>query len=323
MSEVLATSLCSTPKSTITSCTVCKLPCMQPPTPAQWMSAPGPQCFCDLWACGQVLQPSDIGLQAQQVGQTQLTTASLRGPQWRKSSENPANDSAKSSVPQQRLVNFNVFSSICYSAKLFVLAGINSIRSIWAYYLHNSQDTLPSLWRTQFVTKKKKFHFLNTFFSLHLIALFVSSYDISRSKIILCICSGIFWPVLSNGVWVPLSYHIHTHVWNLSFSELAHHSHFKWVNLALHFLFQMFLHSCLRWNLPFCPGLFVSLRKRRKTWYPWALDMPGPGRWASILLSLCHHWQIMACLMFIKFTTNQANKAPVLWAVSVITSFSY
>lgn len=154
MSEGLATSLCSTPKSTIASCAACRRPCMLPPTPTQWMSALASSVSVTYGACGQVLQPSDIGLQAQQVGQTQLTTASLRGPQWRKSSENPGNDSAKPSVPRQRLVNFNVFSSICYPAKLFTLANINPVRSIWVYYLHNSQDTLPSLWRTQFVTRR-------------------------------------------------------------------------------------------------------------------------------------------------------------------------
>lgn len=154
MSEGLATSLCSTPKSTIASCAACRQPCMLPPTPTQWMSALASSVFVTYEACGQVLQPSDIGLQAQQVGQTQLTTASLRGPQWRKSSENPGNDSAKPWVPRQRSVNFNVFSSICYPAELFTLANINPVRSIWAYYLHNSQDTLPSLWRTEFVTRK-------------------------------------------------------------------------------------------------------------------------------------------------------------------------
>lgn len=148
MSEELATSLCSTPKSTITSCAACKLPCMLTPTPALRMSALFSSVSVTYVACGQVLQLSDLCLWAQQVGQTELTTASLSGPRWRKSSENPGNDSAKLSVPQQWLVNFNVFFSICYSAKIFPLASIKPMWSLWAYYLHISQDTLHSLWRT-------------------------------------------------------------------------------------------------------------------------------------------------------------------------------
>lgn len=148
MSEELATSLCSTPKSTITSCDACKLPCMLPPTPTLWMSALFSSVSVTYVACGQVLQLSDLGLWAQQVGQTELTTASLSGPQWRKSSENPGNDSARLSVPQQRLVNFKVFFSICFSVKLFMLASINPTQSLWDHYLHKSQDTLHSLRRT-------------------------------------------------------------------------------------------------------------------------------------------------------------------------------
>lgn len=200
MSEVLATSLCSTPKSAITSWAACKPPCMLPPAPTQRMSAVFSGVCVTYGACGQVLQLSDIGLQAQQVGQTQLTTASLRGPQWRKSSENPGNDSAKSSVPQQWLVNLNVFSSICYSAKLFTLASINPIRSIWVYYLHNSQDTLPSLWRTQFVTKKVSLpeHILQPPFN-SLICFFIGHITL-WNDIEYVFARYFFLPVLSNGI---------------------------------------------------------------------------------------------------------------------------